>query len=48
MDEYRRPSENSSTISEHTLAGSTEWGEDGNTDVQDNSIECMFLNFISR
>ncbi|PNY14970.1 E3 ubiquitin ligase big brother-like protein, partial [Trifolium pratense] len=40
MDEYRRPLENSSTISEQTLAGSTEWGEDGDADAQDNSIEC--------
>lgn len=46
VDEYRRPSENSSTISEQSLAVSTEWGDDGNTEVQENSIECMFLSFI--
>lgn len=40
VDEYRRPSENSSTISEPTLVVSPEWGEDGNTDTQDNSFEC--------
>ncbi|XP_058729929.1 E3 ubiquitin-protein ligase BIG BROTHER-like [Vicia villosa] len=40
VDEYRRPSENSSTISEPSLAVSTEWGDDRNTEVQDNSIEC--------
>jgi len=48
VDEYRRPSENSSTISEQTLVVSPEWGEDGNTDAQDNSFECTFLNFILR
>lgn len=46
VDEYRRPSENSSTINEQTAAVSTEWGEGGNTDTRENSIECMFLNFI--
>lgn len=48
VDEYRRPSENSSTISEPTLVVSPEWGEDGNTDTQDNSFECTFLNLILR
>lgn len=46
VDEYRRPSENSSTINEQTAAVSTEWGEGGNTDTQENSIECTFLSFL--
>ncbi|KAH1224764.1 E3 ubiquitin ligase BIG BROTHER [Glycine soja] len=40
VDEYRRPSENSLTINEQSPAVSTEWVEGGNTDTQDNSIEC--------
>lgn len=46
VDEYRRPSENSSTINEQTAAVSTEWGEGGNTGTRDNSIECTLLSFI--
>lgn len=46
VDAYRRPSENSLTSNEQTAAGSTEWGEGGNPDTQDSSIECTFLSFI--